>query len=86
MERNLPGALRAPGAFGATGTSDHHAILSSCSLCITRVCSLAAVKAAAPLTTRPPAAPAAAAFLRMRVCRRYAAGHARLLARSGAAA
>ena len=35
MERNSSGALRAPGAFGATGTSDHHAILSSCLLCIT---------------------------------------------------
>ena len=61
MERNSSGALRAPGAFGAIGTSDHHAILSSCLLCITRVCSLAAVlrpSAAAPLTTRPPAAPA----------------------------
>ena len=43
MERNSSGALRAPGAFGAIGTSDHHAILSSCLLCITRVCSLAAV-------------------------------------------
>ena len=51
MERNSSGALRAPGAFGATGTSEHHAILSSCLLCITRVCSLAAV-------LRPPAAPA----------------------------
>ena len=61
MERNSSGALRAPGAFGARDTSDHHIILSSCSLYITRVCSLAAVllpSAAAPLTTRPPAAPA----------------------------
>ena len=47
MERNSSGALRAPGAFGATGTSDHHAILSSCVLHVTRVCSLAAVHAAA---------------------------------------
>jgi hypothetical protein len=72
MERNSPGALRAPDAFGARGTLDHHVTLSSCSLYITRVCSLAAVlrpsrccglrpqhpSAAAPLTTRPPAAPA----------------------------
>ena len=66
MERNSSGALRAPGAFGTIGTSDHHAILSSCLLSITRVCSLAAVlrpsaaapSAAAPLTTRPLAAPA----------------------------
>ncbi len=43
MERNSSGALRAPGAFGARDTSDHHIILSSCSLYITRVCSLAAV-------------------------------------------
>jgi hypothetical protein len=60
MERNSPGALRAPGAFGASGTSDHHATISSCSLHITHVCWLPAVlpSAAAPLTTRPPAAPA----------------------------
>ena len=61
MERNSSGALRAPGAFGASGTSDPHATFSSCSLHITHVCSLAAVlrpSAAAPLTTRPPAAPA----------------------------
>ena len=32
MERNSSGALRAPGAFGASGTSDPHAIISSCSL------------------------------------------------------
>jgi hypothetical protein len=53
MERNSPGALlvRKPGAFGASGTSDSHAIISSCSLHVTRVCSLAAV-------LRPPAAPA----------------------------
>ena len=51
MERNSSGALRAPGAFGASGTSDPHATLSSCSLHITHVCSLAAV-------LRPPAAPA----------------------------
>ena len=87
MERNSSGALRAAGAFGAIGTSDHHAILSSCLLCITRVCSVAAVLR--PKTMRPPAAPArgaAATFLRMLVCRRYAASHARLLACSGAAA
>ena len=63
MERNSSGALRAPGAFGATGTSDHHATLSSCLLCITRVCSLAAVlrpSAAAPLAAPP--APLGAAF------------------------
>ena len=34
----------------------------------------------------PGASGAAATFLRMLVCRRYAASHARLLARSGAAA
>ena len=45
MERNSPGALRAPGAFGAAAT-----------------------------------------FLSMRVCRRSVSRHARLLARSGAAA
>ena len=58
MERNSSGA---PGAFGASGTSDPHATLSSCSLHITHVCSLAAVlrpSAAAPLAARPPAAPA----------------------------
>ncbi len=52
MERN------SSGAFDASSTSDHHAIISSCLLYITctRVCSLAAVlEAAAPLTTRPPA-------------------------------
>jgi hypothetical protein len=52
MERNSSGALRAPGAFGASGTSDPHAIISSCSLHITHVCWLAAVlrpSAAAPL-------------------------------------
>ena len=70
MERNSPGALRAPGAFGARGTSDPHAILSSCSLYITHVCSLAAVlprrtSAAAPLTTRPAAAPAPPAPLQL---------------------
>jgi len=69
MERNSSGALRrAPGAFGATGTSDYHAILSSCLLCITRVCSLTAVlrpSAAAPLTTRPAAAPAPPAPLQL---------------------
>ena len=32
MERYSSGALRAPGAFGASGTSDPHAIISSCSL------------------------------------------------------
>ena len=66
MERNSPGALRAPGAFGGSGISDHHVTLSSCSLHITRVFwlpavlrpSAAAPSAAAPLTTRPPAAPA----------------------------
>ena len=66
MERNSSGALRAPGAFGASGTSDPHATLSSCSLHITHVCWLPSVlrpsvlrpSAAAPLTTRPPAAPA----------------------------
>ena len=63
MERNSSGALRAPGAFGASGTSDPHATLQicQCSLYITHVCSLAAVlrpSAAAPLTTRPAAAPA----------------------------
>ena len=61
MERNSSGALRAPGAFGASGTSDPHATLSSCSLHITHVCWLPAVlrpSTAAPLTTRPAAAPA----------------------------
>jgi hypothetical protein len=49
MERN------SPGDFGASGTSDHHAILKICSLYIMHVCSLAAVRrpsAAVPLTTR----------------------------------
>jgi hypothetical protein len=41
--RNSAGALRAPGAFGARGTSAPHAIFSSCPLHVTRVCSLAAV-------------------------------------------
>ena len=41
--RNSAGALRAPGAFGARGTSAPHAMLSSCPLHVTRVCSLAAV-------------------------------------------
>ena len=36
-------ALRAPGAFGARGTSAPHAMFSSCALHVTRVCSLAAV-------------------------------------------
>jgi hypothetical protein len=69
MERNSSGALRTPGAFGASGTSDPHAILSSCSLYITHVCWLAAVlrpsgaAAEARLTTRPPAAPAPPALL-----------------------
>ncbi len=68
MERNLSGALRAPDAFGANGTSDPHAILSICSLYITRVCSLTAElrpSAAAPLTTRPAAAPAPPAPLQL---------------------
>jgi hypothetical protein len=51
MERNSSGALRAPGAFGASGTSDHHATLSSCSLQITPVLR-------PQHRTRPPAAPA----------------------------
>ena len=58
MERNSSGALRAPGAFGARDTSDHHIILSSCSLYITRVCSLAAVP-------RPSRAGASGATLRV---------------------
>jgi hypothetical protein len=61
MERNSSGALRAPGAEGASGASDPRAILSSWSLHTTHVFWLAAVlrpSAAAPLTTRPPAAPA----------------------------
>ena len=53
MERNSLGTLCAPNVLGASGTSDPHAIISSWSLHITHVCSLAA-----PLTTRPPAAPA----------------------------
>ncbi len=36
------GERNSPGAFGASGTSDTHAIRSSCSLYIMRVCSLAA--------------------------------------------
>jgi hypothetical protein len=53
MERNSSGALRAPGPFGASGTSDH-VTLSSCSLHITHVCSLAAVlRAAAFGAARP---------------------------------
>ena len=43
MERNSSGALRAPGAFGASGTSDPHAAISSWSLHVTHVCWLAAV-------------------------------------------
>jgi hypothetical protein len=73
MERNSSGALRAPGAFGARGTSDPHATLSSCSLNIDDHARLVAPRgaaawvlrrwvlgpaAAAPLTTRPAAAPA----------------------------
>jgi hypothetical protein len=84
MERNSSGALRAPGAFGARGTSDPHAILEICSLYITQVCSLAAVSTAA--FGRAGASGAAAAFISMRVCRRAVASHARLLDRSGAAA
>jgi len=41
--RNSAGALRAPGAFGASGTSAPHAMFSSCPLHVTRVCSLASV-------------------------------------------
>ena len=62
MERNSPGALHAPGAFGASDTSDPHASLYICSLYITHVCSLAAVlrpSAAAPLTTAAAPAPPA---------------------------
>jgi hypothetical protein len=63
MERNSSGALRAPSAFGAIGTSDHHVTLSGRAPHITHVFRLAAAlrlrpSAAAPLTTRPPAAPA----------------------------
>ena len=41
--RNSAGALHAPRAFGAGGTSAPHAMLSSCPLHVTRVCSFAAV-------------------------------------------
>jgi hypothetical protein len=60
MERNSSGALRAPGAFGTSGTSDSHVTLSSCSLHITHVCWLAAVlrpSAAAPFSGSKAAAP-----------------------------
>jgi hypothetical protein len=75
------------GAFGASGTSDphavHNAILSSCSLRvhITHVCLLRAV-----LRPKAGASGASFTFLSMRVCRRSVASHARLLACSGAAA
>ncbi len=43
MERNSSGARSAPCAFGSSGTSDPHAIISSCSLHITHVCWLGAM-------------------------------------------
>ncbi len=59
MERNSSGAPRAPGAFGASGTSDPHVTLSRAAARsthhITHVCWLAAVLRP---KTRPPAAPA----------------------------
>ncbi len=62
MEGNSSGARSAPGAFGAIGTSDPHAILSSNLLYITHVSWLPAMLRPSvlrpKLTTRPPAAPA----------------------------
>ena len=60
MERNSSSALRAPGAFGASGISNPHVTLSSCSLHITHVCWLPAVlrPSSGAAATRPPAAPA----------------------------
>ena len=79
MERNLSGAA------AASGTSDPHVTLSSCSLHITHVRWLPAVLR--PYSTADDAASgcagasgAAATFLSMRVCRRPAPSHARLLA------
>jgi hypothetical protein len=65
MERDAPGALRAPAArltpsAPAAHRGSHHVTLWSCSLYITRVCLLAAVLR---LTTRPPAAPVPPASL-----------------------
>ncbi len=69
MEKYSSGALRASGAFSTSGTSDSHAIISSCSLHITHVCSLPAVlrPSAADLLRRglvapAPPAPLSAAF------------------------
>jgi hypothetical protein len=89
MERNSSRALRAPGAFGASGKSDHRGILSSCSLHITHVFWLPVVlrpKADDAASGRAGASGASCTFLSMRVCCRSVATHARLLARSGTAA
>jgi hypothetical protein len=60
MERNSSGALRAPGAFGAKGTSDPHVTLSSCSLHIrlrlTHTCHWHGLRLLAPSGTPAPAA------------------------------
>jgi hypothetical protein len=99
MERNSSRALRAPGAFGASGKSDPHGTLPSCSLHITHVFWLPVVlRPSAALSTfgrstaddaasgRAGASGASCTFLSMRVCCRSVATHARLLARSGASA
>jgi hypothetical protein len=78
MERNSPGALRAPGAFGASGTSDGLMIGASCNslnllaqaLHHARLLSCTADDAA---SGRAGASGAAATFLSMRVCRRSVA-------------
>ena len=77
--------LRAPGAFGASGTSDPHAIISSCSLLIHHARLLAHSTAGDAASGRAGASGASSTFLSMQVCRRSGASHARLLARSGAA-
>ena len=71
------------GAFGARGISAPHAMLSSCPLRVTRVCSLAAVLR--PLAARPSAALAPSApagtMLAMQFSRAGQFNLARLLAR-----
>ena len=86
MERNSSSTLRAPGAFGAIGTSDPHATLSSCSLLVHHARLLAHSTAGDAASGRAGASGASCTFLSMQVCCRSGASHARLLARSGAAA
>jgi hypothetical protein len=92
MERNspgaLPGALRAPGAFCASGTSDQSCdSLNLLALHHARLLSRSGAAAEADAARgRAGASGSAATFLSMRVCHRSVAIHARLLARSGAAA